>query len=101
MLFRKYKNKVIKLYIKRMYNKGNLFKLLKFLYYTTPMSEYIFHCKRKSCGAIVYKSDKPFLNLKKLYKCKRCAEEYTGAQLVASNKRNIRKYIKNVEDSLS
>jgi len=62
--------------------------------------EFIWYCPRKSCNAIVLKTNEPYLAFGKKYKCKRCNEQLNAEQLVSANKRNIRKYLDEVEKRL-
>ena len=59
--------------------------------------EYIWYCPRKSCNMIVTKTDKPALNSKKMYQCKRCNVKYRGDTLMIVNKENIEKILNRPE----
>jgi hypothetical protein len=54
--------------------------------------EYIWHCSRRSCSAIVLKTIYLELNDEATFQCRRCLCVYTGLELMSCNKRNIRKF---------
>ena len=63
-------------------------------------NSYIWYCPRKSCGAIIFKTNKHYINDKKKHICKRCNVVFYGMDLILANKRNIKKYIFNLEKKL-
>ena len=58
---------------------------------------YIWYCSRKSCNSIITKTNEPFLPRGKKYQCKRCNIIHNSEDLVLANKRNLKKYLDNVE----
>ena len=61
--------------------------------------EYIWYCPRKSCGVIILKTSEPILNKNKDYKCPRCNVIHNGKDLILHNKRNLRKYLEDIDKS--
>lgn len=93
--------KIIKLkLLKKLYEKNQYSKLtdkiIKYKLMSKPM-EYIWYCPRRSCGAIVLKTSNPFLKKGNSYKCKRCLVVHKSEELMKNNKRNIKKYIDDLE----
>ncbi len=73
----------------------NISKILKM-----PEKEYIWYCIRKRCGAIIMKTNKPFLANDGVIRCRRCNEDITLKQLMEANKHNIKKFLKNDDKKL-
>lgn len=94
--------KIIKLkLLKRIYRQGDYLKVgEKILKYnlTNKSMEYIWYCSRRSCGSIVLKTKDPFLKKGNSYQCKRCLVVHKSEELMKNNKRNIKKYIDNLEN---
>jgi len=86
--------------ISRMFDKGKYVKVSEKLYKLNNINsmEYIWYCPRTvSCGAIVLKTNKPFLPIGKSYICKRCQTVHTSEILINHNKKNIKKYLDSVK----
>ena len=84
------------LYKKQLYN--NFFRIIKILKRYSNM-QYIWYCPRQSRQSIVLKTNEPILKLGRTYKCKRCKTDIKATDLILNNKRNLRKYIENIEKS--
>jgi hypothetical protein len=56
-----------------------------------PNNEYIWYCKRRSCGAILLKTNRPYLPDGGSIKCYHCNELWTFNKLFAANTHNLRK----------
>ena len=101
--------------VKNKYEQRYLFKIVKELYdvnidecitylnnltFVMPM-EFIWYCPRSSCNSIVLKTNKPLLDLSTEYKCKRCNTIHTSKVLIVHNKRNLKKYIDEIEKQIN
>ncbi len=57
-------------------------------------TEYIWHCPRKkSCGSIVMKTNRPFLDDGKVI-CRHCGTEITMLEIAVANRQNVEIYLK-------
>ena len=67
---------------------------------TKDNQEYIWHCPRPSCQQIIItKTKTPYLNPNEDYICNRCLNHYTSEQLTLANKKNIKKFLDNIDNS--
>lgn len=73
-----------------------LFKLYNF-FPNKMQNEYIWYCIRKRCGAIIMKTNKPFLANDGVMICRRCNESVTFKDLMKANKHNIKKFLEKKE----
>ena len=92
-------NKIIFIIFIYLYNQKSyemFFKVYKYINIYKNM-EYIWYCPRQSCGCIVVKTSEPILKLGKVFKCKRCQVAFKSEELIKHNKRNLRKYIEEIE----
>jgi len=55
--------------------------------------EYIWHCPKGHCGAILNKTKEHFLDIRGSQKCKRCNTKFSNVEVMRFNKHNIRKYV--------
>ena len=58
---------------------------------------YIWYCPRPHCGSIVTKTSEPILKSGNTYVCKRCNEVIKSEVLTKCNKRNIKKYLDDID----
>lgn len=94
--------------IKKVIKKTKKNILLIFTYYEVmfinifknKMTEYIWYCPRSSCNSIIIKTKDPILRRGSIYKCKRCNCQFSGDELIAHNKKNIKKYLDDVDNCL-
>jgi len=61
-------------------------------YFKMPKDIFIWHCARGRCGAIITKTNKPFLD-DKIYWCKRCNTKFTQREVLKHNKKNILRFV--------
>lgn len=76
-------------------------KTIKRYYIMPDRAEYIWRCPRKACGAIVIKTDKPFLKEGVIYTCKRCLAVWKSEDLILHNKKNFKNYLEKIKKKKS
>lgn len=74
--------------------------LINKFYKNKKMSEYIWYCPRSSCNSIIVKTNDPILNRGTSFKCKRCKCDFSSDELTFHNKKNIRKYLDEIDSKV-
>ena len=60
-------------------------------------NEYIWHCPRERCRAIVFKTNRPFV-MDGVFKCKVCNTQCTADDLLKANINHLKEFIKKIVD---